>query len=458
MHATRNAARGLVCGLVVVTALLFDLASAQTVWTKDPGNPVLAPGPPGAWDYPEVHGHAVVFDEADKAASSDGTYKMWYNGGRFDPFHVGYATSADGIRWVKNDQPVLSPGPPGTWDDETVFVSTSVVLDDRPGQNRARFKLWYGGWDGSQEQIGLATSTDGIRWAKYPRNPVFDPMGDSDSPLREPAVIFIESRDLFYMFYVGGTMNSEARIDLATSPNGVDWTSPRTVLSGRPGLWDSAVWTPGVLFDEDAKLFHMWYGGGEFVEELSRIGYATSPDLNDWWDAGATSPDLINWQGRNMVLRAGVAEAWDSGGIGPHHPAVRFDPKRNIYEMWYFGAQDDPRNQLPDGLNQSIGYATSPLDGAESLFRRGDTSGDGMVNITDSVALLEHLFGSGAEPGCEDAADANDDGELGLTDAIYGLAHLFQGGPPPPAPGPTVCGVDPTDEEPDLGCVVPPQC
>ena len=154
-----------------------------------------------------------------------------------------------------------------------------------------------------------------------------------------------------------------------------------------------------------------------------------------------------------MVLPAGAAGAWDSGGIGPHHPAVRFDARRNVYEMWYFGAQDDPES---DGLNQSIGYPTSPVDGTEPLFQRGDTNGDGMVNLTDSVALLEHLFGGGAALGCKDAADSDDDGQLGIADAIYGLAHLFQGALAPPAPGPTVCGVDPTSD--GLGCVVPPRC
>jgi hypothetical protein len=43
-----------------------------------------------------------------------------------------------------------------------------------------------------------------------------------------------------------------------------------------------------------------------------------------------------------------------------------------------------------------------------------------------------------------DAADANDDGGVNLSDPVWIYNFLFQGGPPPPAPGPTSCGPDPT--------------
>ncbi len=53
-------------------------------------------------------------------------------------------------------------------------------------------------------------------------------------------------------------------------------------------------------------------------------------------------------------------------------------------------------------------------------------------------------------PPCLDAADANDDGLLNLSDAIAILAYLFRQGviPPPSPPGPP--GYDPTPD--DLDC------
>jgi hypothetical protein len=90
-------------------------------------------------------------------------------------------------------------------------------------------------------------------------------------------------------------------------------------------------------------------------------------------------------------------------------------------------------------------------------FRRGDVDGDGAASITDPVLLLSYLFLGGEAPACPDAADADDSGVLDLSDAIYDLGWQFLGGPEPPAPGPKVCGSDPTAEEPRLGpCVYDP--
>ena len=53
-------------------------------------------------------------------------------------------------------------------------------------------------------------------------------------------------------------------------------------MSDKPVLvperpWEKvAVMCPHVLWDEQAKLYRMWYSGGE-QEEPNAIGYATSP-------------------------------------------------------------------------------------------------------------------------------------------------------------------------------------
>jgi hypothetical protein len=83
-------------------------------------------------------------------------------------------------------------------------------------------------------------------------------------------------------------------------------------------------------------------------------------------------------------------------------------------------------------------------------FRRGDSNGDGTLDISDAIHLLGFLFlGGPAVLSCEDAADANGDGTLDLSDAVYVLLFLFQGGAAPPAPGPDTCGTAPM---PALGC------
>jgi hypothetical protein len=78
------------------------------------------------------------------------------------------------------------------------------------------------------------------------------------------------------------------------------------------------------------------------------------------------------------------------------------------------------------------------------LFRRGDTNGDGKIDLTDTVRTLQYLFLGETGIPCPDSADANDDGSLDLSDAVTTLAYQFLGGTPPPDPGPLSCGSDPT--------------
>lgn len=80
------------------------------------------------------------------------------------------------------------------------------------------------------------------------------------------------------------------------------------------------------------------------------------------------------------------------------------------------------------------------------LFRRGDADRDGKVNITDAINLLGFLFLGGSSPLCPDAMDANDDRRLDVSDAVASLGFLFLGEAAIPAPGPSVCGPDPTED------------
>ena len=87
-------------------------------------------------------------------------------------------------------------------------------------------------------------------------------------------------------------------------------------------------------------------------------------------------------------------------------------------------------------------------------FRRGDASGDGGLDLTDGVAILNFLFAGASQPECLDAADTDDDGAVQINDAVGLLNYLFSGGPPPPAPF-EECGADPTDDD-FLHCPISP--
>ncbi|HVR75220.1 MAG TPA: hypothetical protein VMT52_12850, partial [Planctomycetota bacterium] len=110
----------------------------------------------------------------------------------------------------------------------------------------------------------------------------------------------------------------------------------------------------------------------------------------------------------------------------------------------------------PMGLRVDAVVDTGGTTGPEKRFVRGDANADGVINLTDAVAVLGYLFLGSEAPPCLDAADADDSGadQPTLTDAVRILAWLFLGGlePPPPTPSspsyaPGDCGVDPTPDD-----------
>ena len=86
-------------------------------------------------------------------------------------------------------------------------------------------------------------------------------------------------------------------------------------------------------------------------------------------------------------------------------------------------------------------------------FHRGDANGDGGLNITDGVFVLNYLFLGSEAPGCIETADTDDDGAVNITDAVGILNFLFLGGAEPASPGPpgSPCGLDPAGST-DLTC------
>ncbi len=87
--------------------------------------------------------------------------------------------------------------------------------------------------------------------------------------------------------------------------------------------------------------------------------------------------------------------------------------------------------------------------GQDGLFLRGETNGDGDLDVSDAVYALLWLFAPGQltrPPYCQDSLDANDDGAVDISDAVFLLAFLFRGGQAPPFPGESIPGADPTSD------------
>jgi hypothetical protein len=83
-------------------------------WTRQSDKPVLAPEKP--WEKVAVMCPHVIFDDKEKV------YRMWYSGGeQYEPNAIGYATSADGLKWTKHaENPIFKPDAGNAWEKDRV--------------------------------------------------------------------------------------------------------------------------------------------------------------------------------------------------------------------------------------------------------------------------------------------------------------------------------------------------
>jgi hypothetical protein len=98
-----------------------------------------------------------------------------------------------------------------------------------------------------------------------------------------------------------------------------------------------------------------------------------------------------------------------------------------------------------------------PDDCTQVPFHRGDSNGDGGLDIADGVNTLNYLFNGSANLACLDSSDHDNDGNIDISDPVATLIFLFAGGEPPALPGPPEfpCGLDPDPigSRGDLGCL-----
>jgi len=184
------------------------------VWTKYAGNPILGRGANGSWEQSWIESPAVIWD------SAGGEYLMWYSGVDTTSWRigVGLATSPDGFVWTKYaGNPVIAPGPTGSYDDMWAAVPAVIRTDDG-------YAMWYSGFNSSgafsDMTMNYATSPDGIHWTKFPGNPLFtthtapySQAVDSGGPWAPDVVVFDSTYMMWYETVAGfGLATSDGKV------------------------------------------------------------------------------------------------------------------------------------------------------------------------------------------------------------------------------------------------------
>ncbi len=265
--------------------------------------------------------------------------------------------------------PVLRPGPEGTWDAGALGSMSVLKVGDV-------FHMYYEAWGVRSEkkwsaeeyeslQIGHATSRDGVRWTKDLQNPVL-PQGTGSEWDRtgtwDPFVIYEDG--LYKMWYGGGGGNKPCDWAYAISKDGTHFKK-KGEISRLGGVEDCHV-----VYDRQSGNYYMYYWDREFepdglfraasknetdfdfenaenikikgekypgMYKFSHVlrldgkwymfyGNFTRPHCPDTTVRLATSPDGLHWTARNKKLLYG-------------HDAEILKVSENLYLM-YFG----PRN------------------------------------------------------------------------------------------------------------------
>ncbi len=228
------------------------------------------------------------------------------------------------------------------------------------------------------------------------------------------------------------------------APLDVEWRAPPENPGALPTRWRATIdgLTPGRHVLELLALG----AAGEILGSDSITLFNTSG-----WDPPAVSsihPDRGRGAGGTevSVLGSGFHEAIEVLFGDARSPSVERV------------AAGELRAVTPPGAG-TVSVTVRNVDGRSAVLRdaytyeparfiRGDTTGDGALDITDAIAILETIF-RGRTLDCADAADVNDDGRLTITDPIRLLSFLYLGGDQPAQPYPDA-GEDATRD--GLGC------
>ncbi|MBP88674.1 MAG: hypothetical protein CMJ64_18500 [Planctomycetaceae bacterium] len=245
------------------------------------------------------------------------------------------------FRFEKTNQILLDVGPKGSFDScQAKYPSIMKVGDE--------WWMWYNGRtnDCYTGSIGLAISSDGLKWTKANGGKPIFPHGPRESfdssKVDHPTVL--QFNDRFHMWYTTGDDKSIYTIGYATSRNGVHWTrenDSRPVLTaGKKGAFDDRMVLHPSAVRDGTGMLHLWYNGvgpsGSF-----RVGHATSRDGVHW--------DRQN-NGKPVLEPSQVGEFKEDYVYNVH---VRIGEGK--FHMWYSAAAET----YGSGGHNCLTYASS---------------------------------------------------------------------------------------------------
>jgi hypothetical protein len=231
-------------------------------------------------------------------------YQMWYTAEGTDGsnYKMGYAVSGDGTNWDTHTGNPLLSSQTGAW-DEDIMDGLQVVWDPTGRQ----YVMTYQGaklgdpndpFDAGIWGMGVATSGDGVTWAKHPANPVIDfndPFVSATHQMCWPMALSAGAGGGFVSYVAAsdplGGLFGDPRCDIYAATGSLsDWTISSVPALAGGSSYDAAGYTSASVAELDGVQYMFFIGfetwtpaGGNVITATgSNVGLATSTNGTTW--------------------------------------------------------------------------------------------------------------------------------------------------------------------------------
>lgn len=321
---------------VLVAAAIAAAAGSYTPpfgkWTRLSPDPIVSP-------EGDKFESAGTFNPS--VVKRDGKFVMLYRAqDHSGTSSLGYATSSDGVHFVKHSEPVLH--------SEAPYEKGGGVEDPRLQKVGDTYYLTYTGYnnvdgaapDKKDAQLCLATSRDLLHWE---RRGVIIPSFKGKWNVKwtkSGAIVPEKIKGKYWMYYLGDAKGKETQMGVASSDDLIHWTDAldHPVVASRAGTFDSQVVEPGPAPIMTPEGIFLIYNGAD-----DKLVYSTGWVLFDKDDptkvlARASAPVFL------------PERDWEKIGQVPNVVFVEGMVRDGQRWLFYYG-----------GADKHVGVATAPV-------------------------------------------------------------------------------------------------
>ncbi len=244
-------------------------------------------------------------------------YQIWYVQYNEDEsfYGLGYAVSDNGIDWTPHPSNPLIEKDPSAWDQD--YMGSQVVFWD---SLRSEYVMAYQGVTFGADEfssgtwgLGIATSPNGVEWAKSADNPVLNFIDDFsyDAEVRPCWPLTLRATESGYTGYVSASImgsNGSCQMYEYFSPDLVNWqvySESPVLYTGfsydRMGFSDATVveWVDPQTEEKSLYMFYVGFSDvidhqGYYEAKDTSLGLAISYDDGQTWEKHQDNPLPVN--------------------------------------------------------------------------------------------------------------------------------------------------------------------